>query len=106
MKRYYFLIASKQFLLHQEPVEEVLRERLRYYSYIKKEVDFYFTTNLDFLENADLVHLKQSLTLPSAAIISLDPQFIDWLKLRIQYGIQGSFVSSSVKISNNLFITK
>ena len=101
--RYYFLLASQEFLLHQEPIEEILRERIRHYSSIKKKLDFYFTTNLDFLDLSDLTYLKNSLVAPSAAIISLNPKFINWLKLRVQYGIKGSFTLSSVKDSDCLW---
>lgn len=91
--RYYFFVASKDFLLYQEPIEEVLRERMRHYHTIKKNVDFFLTTNLDFLDSLDI---KNSLITPSAAIVSLNPQFITWLKLRVQYGIKGSFIGSSI----------
>ena len=93
MIRYYFLVASQDFLLYQEPIEEILRERIRHYRSIKKEIDFCFTTNLDFLDHSDLEDIKNKLITPSAAVISLNPRFIDWLKLRIQYGITGSFMS-------------
>lgn len=102
MIRYYFLIASQDFFLCQEPIEEILRERLRHYSVIKKEVDFGLTTNLSFLDSPDLIEIKKDLIKPSAAIISLNPKFINWLKLRVHYAIKGSFISSPIKISNSL----
>lgn len=92
--RYYFLAASKDFLLYQEPIEEILRERMRHYSTIKKEIDFYFTTNLDFLDSSGLSTVKKNLIQPSAAVISSNPKFINWLKLRTNYGIKGSFIAS------------
>lgn len=104
-KRYYFLIASKDFLLYQEPVEEVLRERMRHYVSIKKNIDFCFTTKLDFLDHTNLIYLKKQLIIPSAAIVSLNPNFINWLKLRIQYGVKGSFVSSSFNKYSNMFLS-
>ena len=33
--KYYFVLASKQFLITEEPLEEVLRERIQYYSRYK-----------------------------------------------------------------------
>ena len=104
--RYYFLVASQDFLFYQEPIEEILRERIRHYKSIKKNIDFSFTTDLDFLDEPNLSHIKESLIKPSAAVISLNPKFIDWLKLRVQYGVTGSFVSSSLKKYNSLFLSK
>lgn len=102
MIQYYFLIASQDFLLYQEPIEEILRERINYYKNINKDIDFGVTTNLSFLNDPDLKYIKKQLLKPSAAIISLNPQFINWLKLRIHYAIKGSFLSSSVQIPNTL----
>ena len=106
MVRYYFLVASQDFLFYQEPIEEILRERIRHYSSIKKEIDFSFTTNLDFLNQPDLKYIKKNLIKPSAAVVSLNPKFIDWLKLRVQYGIKGSFMSSSLNMYNSLLLSK
>lgn len=106
MIRYYFLVASQDFLFRQEPMEEILRERIRHYNAIKKDIDFGFTTNLDFLDEPSLKDIKKNLIKPSAAIISINPKFIDWLKLRVQYGIKGSFLSSSFKGYNSLFFSK
>lgn len=103
--RYYFLVAGKDFLLYQEPVEEILRERIRHYKAIKKNIDFFFTTNLEFLNLSDFQYIKKNLIVPSAAIISLNPKFIDWLKLRIHYGVKGSFISSEVNINKNFLIS-
>lgn len=102
MIRYYFLIASQDFLFFQEPVEEILRERMKHYNLLKKEIDFGLTTNLDFLNQPDLKNIKSQLMKPSAAIISLNPKFINWLKLRMHYVIIGSFVTSSVRQYNSL----
>lgn len=102
MIRYYFLIASQDFLFYQEPVEEILRERIKHYNLLKKEIDFGLTTDLDFLNQPNLENIKRQLIKPSAAIISLNPKFIHWLKLRIHYAVTGSFLSSSVKQYNNL----
>lgn len=102
MIQYYFLVASKDFLLYQEPIEEILRERIKHYQNLNKSIDFGVTTNLSFLNDPSLNHIKSQLIKPSAAIISLDSKFIHWLKLRIHYVIIGSFVSSSINIKNSL----
>ena len=103
MIRYYFLVASQDFLFYQEPIEEILRERIKHYRAIKKDVDFAITTDLEFLDTPDLQNIKAQLVKPSAAIISLNPKFIDWLKLRIHYAVKGSFVAFSMKKYNSLF---
>lgn len=102
MIQYYFLVASQDFLLYQEPIEEILRERINHYINLNKDIDFGVTTNLSFLNDPDLKYIKKQLLKPSAAIISLDPQFIDWLKLRIHYAIKGSFLSAPMRIQNNM----
>nr|YP_010728867.1 hypothetical protein P6G75_pgp104 [Lithothamnion corallioides]WEA77131.1 hypothetical protein [Lithothamnion corallioides] len=102
MIQYYFLVASQDFLLSQEPIEEILRERIKHYKELKKNIDFGVTTNLSFLNDPDLKYIKKQLLKPSAAIISLNPQFINWLKLRICYAIKGSFSSTSMQIQNSI----
>lgn len=100
MTRYYFILASQDFLFYQEPVEEIIRERMSHYNSLKKDIDFWVTTDLGFLVNEELL---QKITKPAAAVISLNPRFINWLKLRVQYGIKGSFVSSDAQQYNTLF---
>ncbi len=101
MVRYYFFVASQDFLFYQEPVEEILRERMNHYSVLKKEIDFCLTTNLDFLNAQELNFIKQKLSdRPSAAIISLNPRFINWLSLRAQYGIKEALCHRLKNIMN------
>nr|YP_007878146.1 conserved hypothetical plastid protein [Calliarthron tuberculosum]AGA63757.1 conserved hypothetical plastid protein [Calliarthron tuberculosum] len=102
MIRYYFLIATQDFFLRQEPIEEILRERIRHYNNLKKDIDFCLTTNLSFLNSPDLKIIKTQLIKPSAAIVSLNPKFIDWLKLRTNYAIKGSFMSLPLQMTNAL----
>lgn len=100
--RYYFIVASQDFLFHQEPIEEIIRERIGHYHALKKEIDFYVTKDLAFLSSDKLEYIRQEIVKPPAAIISSNPRFIDWLKLRIQYGVKGTFVSYSVNRSNSI----
>ena len=102
MSYYYFAIASQDFLLNEEPIEEILRERTNYYKYLNKDIDFWFVINPLFI-NAPAMHkIKKQLLKPSAAIISSNPKFIEWLKLRIGFVITGKFKSPSVNIPNEL----
>ena len=104
MIRHYFLLASTDFFLYQEPIEEVLRERLCHYKTLNKEIDFGLTTDLSFLDLPHLEKLRRQLIKPSVAIISLNPRFIDWMKLRVHYGIKGSFLSYPLNFSNKLVV--
>lgn len=96
MYDYYFAIASKNFLVNQEPLEEILRERTNYYKSINKDIDFWFILNPTFINIPDLNYLTRQLTSPSAAIISFDKQFIQWLKLRIGFVAIGNFQSKQL----------
>lgn len=100
MYNYYFAVASKNFFLNQEPIEEILRERIHYYESNNKNVDFWFVINPNFINS----NVKQEfLNIPDscAAIVSLDKQFIQWLKLRISFVKIGSFQSKSIFIPNS-----
>lgn len=100
-------MASQDFLFYQEPVEEILRERMSHYNVLKKEIDFCLTTDLGFLKTRNLDSIQRKIAnTPSAAIISLNPKFINWLGLRTQYAIKGSFVSSNTKEYSELFSLK
>ena len=48
MQTYYYVLASKQFLVEEEPIHEVLKERTRHYHEQEKEIDFWLvqTTSL------------------------------------------------------------
>ena len=102
MRRYYFFIASQDFLFFQEPIEEILRERIRHYTSINKKIDFCLTKDLTFLDTPSLKQIKVNLVKPSVAIVSLNPKFIDWLKLRVRYGVTGSFTALSFQDQNRL----
>nr|YP_009399837.1 hypothetical protein [Tolypiocladia glomerulata]ARW69656.1 hypothetical protein [Tolypiocladia glomerulata] len=102
MYNYYFAVASQSFLLNQEPIEEILRERINYYEYSNKEIDFWLILNPNFFNDIDkpinIIKNKK----PLAAIVSLDRQFIEWLKLRMVFVYTGSFKSNSVFMPENI----
>lgn len=99
--KYYFILATKEFLFEIEPVEEVLRERAHYYSSRNKQVDFWILPSPGFL-NAYSNELKELTKNNSnenlVAIVSTDPDFIYWLKLRYQNVLSGSFNAPTIKI--------
>ncbi len=98
---YYFVLASQDFLVNEEPIEEILRERRSYYTSIRKDIDFWFILNPEFIDNAIFDHRYTKLPKNCAAIVSLDKQFIQWLKLRIGFVSTGKFKSSSLAILNS-----
>lgn len=93
---YYFILASQNFLLNEEPLEEVLRERVAYYQRINKKIDFWLILNPQFIDISKLNTKKLNVSNSYAAVVSLDKYFIQWLKLRIGFVITGEFSSSSV----------
>nr|QCI04102.1 hypothetical protein [Antithamnionella ternifolia] len=94
--QYYFALASQDFLVNEEPLEEVLRERKNYYHSIAKEIDFWFVLEPNFINSATFYSKSTTLPKKCAAIISLDKQFIEWLKLRIGFVSIGTFQSKSL----------
>jgi hypothetical protein len=96
MTTYYYVLASQKFLIEEEPLAEVLKERNRHYQEQEKELDFWFVKDPAFLNFALLQEIKAKCPQPSAAVISTNKQFIDWLKLRLEFVLTGEFVSDSV----------
>nr|YP_009298015.1 hypothetical protein Plocam_117 [Plocamium cartilagineum]AOM67953.1 hypothetical protein Plocam_117 [Plocamium cartilagineum] len=94
MYNYYFAVASRNFLINEEPIEEILRERTSYYKSINKDIDFWFISNPTFIHSPKIQDIHKKLNGSSAAIISFDKNFIQWLKLRIGFVIIGDFKSS------------
>nr|YP_009392398.1 hypothetical protein [Caloglossa monosticha]ARW60960.1 hypothetical protein [Caloglossa monosticha] len=93
---YHFILASQNFLLNEEPLEEVLRERAAYYQRMNKKIDFWLILNPQFIDTSKLNIKKLSVKNSYAAVVSLDRYFIQWLKLRIGFVITGEFSSPSI----------
>ena len=89
--KYYFIIGSENFLLKQEPLEEVLRERVQNYNKKKKLLNFWIVKNPAFLKYYDFIEINSNLPENSVAIISTEKTFITWLKLRLNNVIIGNF---------------
>lgn len=95
MQTYYYLVASQRFLLEEEPFEEVLRERTKDYQDKGKEIDFWLVKQPAFLEAPEMAQIKQECPQPAAAVISTNPNFITWLKLRLEFVKTGEFQAPS-----------
>lgn len=102
MQTYYFVLASQRFLLEEEPLDEVLKERTRNYHEQEKTIDFWLVKQPAFLEAPEMAAIKAKCPQPAAAVISTNSQFITWLKLRLEYVITGQFQAPSPTISDPL----
>lgn len=102
MQTYYYVLASQRFLLEEEPFEEVLRERQKDYQAKEKEIDFWLIVQPAFLEAPEMAEIKAKCPQPAAAVVSTNPQFIDWLKLRLEYVLKGQFSAPSATIPDPL----
>ena len=102
MEKYYYVLASQHFLMEEEPIEEVLKERTRNYHEQEKEIDFWLVKQPAFLEAPEMKDIKNKCPQPAAAIISTNAQFITWLRLRLEYVITGEFSAPSNIVPNPL----
>jgi hypothetical protein len=102
MSTYYFVAASEAFLTEEEPLEEVLRERVRDYSEKGKEIDFWLVRQPAFLKAPEFKEQASSIPQPAAAVVSTDAVFIDFMKLRLEYVLKGSFEAPSNSIPDPL----
>ena len=102
MTTYYYVLASQKFLLEEEPFAEVLKERTRNYQEREKELDFWLVKQPAFLEAPEMAQVKAKCPQPAVAVISTNPQFITWLKLRLEYVEMGEFKAPSDTIPNPL----
>jgi Protein of unknown function (DUF2488) len=102
MTTYYYVLASKKFVLEEEPTQEVLDERVRHYKEQEKEIDFWLVHQPAFLDAPEMAQVKAKCPQPSVAIISTNSQFITWLRLRLEYVLTGEFQAPSDTIPNPL----
>ena len=100
MTTYFFVAASEKFLTVEDPIEEILKERMRNYKENNKEIDFRLLKNPSFLQTTQFVDLKAKIPLPSAAIVSTDKKFITFLKLRLEFVAVGEFEFPNAEISD------
>ncbi len=102
MSTYYYILASQRFLLEEEDLDEVFKERTRNYQEQEKQIDFWLVKQPAFLETPTMAQVKVKCPQPAAAIISTDPKFITWLKLRLEYVLTGEFQAPSETIPDAL----
>ena len=100
MTTYFFVAASKKFLTVEEPIEEILKERVRNYKEKNKEIDFWLLKNPSFLQTTQFADLKANIPSPPGAILSTDKKFITFLKLRLEFVAVGEFEFPNAEISD------
>lgn len=102
MQTYYYVLASRTFLLEEEPLDEVLKERTRHYREQEKAIDFWLVQQPAFLEAPEMAEVKAKCPQPAVAVVSTDRSFITWLKLRLEYVVVGEFQAASGTIPDPL----
>ena len=102
MSTYHYVAASEAFLCEEEPLEEVLRERVRHYGEQGKTVDFWLVKRPAFLEAPELEPIGSAVPRPAAAVVSTDEKFITFLKLRLEFVACGRFEAPSASIPDAL----
>ena len=102
MTTYFFVAASEKFLTVEEPLEEILKERIRNYKENKKEIDFWLLKNPSFLKSSALLALSKKIPNTPSAVISTDKKFITFLKLRLEFVAVGEFECPNSEINDPL----
>jgi len=102
MTTYHFVAASERFLSEEEPLEEVLKERRRHYAEEGREIDFWLVRRPAFLDSPELSVVKKEVPEPSAAVVSTDATFITFMKLRLEFVLEGRFEAPSDSIPDPL----
>lgn len=103
MTTYYYLVASEKFLTSDnENLHEVLEEKERDYREKNRERDFWFIKQPAFLDAPEFKEIKAKCPQPAGAIVSLNEQWITFLKLRLEYVITGKFDAPSETIPEPL----
>ena len=100
MTTYFFIAASEKYLTVEEPIAEILKERMRNYKENNKEIDFWLLKNPLFLQTTQFVDLKRNIPLPPAAVLSTDKKFITFLKLRLEFVAVGEFECPNAEITD------
>lgn len=100
--RYSFIIGSKKFLLKDEPLEEVLRERFQYCSREKKLMNFWLLITPNLLKSLTIKFGRNRLPDHPIIILSTNESFVHWLKLRYHHVAIGYFFAPLPFILNPL----
>ena len=100
MTTYFFVAASEKFLTIEEPLDEILKERMRNYKENNKEIDFWLLKNPSFLQTTQFADLKSKIPSTPAVVLSTDKKFITFLKLRLEFVAVGEFEFPNAEITD------
>jgi len=98
MTTYFFVAASEKFLTLEDPLDEILKERMRNYKENNKEIDFWLLKNPSFLQTTQFADLKTKIPSTPAVVLSTDKKFITFLKLRLEFDAVGEFECPNAEI--------
>ena len=98
MTTYFVVAASEKFLTVEEPLDEILTERMRTYKENNKEIDFWLLKNPSFLQTTQFADLKAKIPSTPAVVLSTDKKFITFLKLRLEFVAVGEFECPNAEI--------
>ena len=98
MTTYFFVAASEKFLTVEEPLDEILKERIRNYNENNKEIDFWLLKIASFLQTTQFADLKAKIPSTPAVVLSTDKKFITFLKLRLEFVAVGEFECPNAEI--------
>jgi len=77
----------------EEPLDEVLAERVRNYGERNKPLDFWKVPQPRFIDDPQVKAALAACPRPALAVVSTDGQFIRWLRNRLAYVLMGSLES-------------
>ncbi|CAM9097053.1 unnamed protein product [Choristocarpus tenellus] len=100
--KYFYILASEEFLLKHEPIEEMLRERSQYTRRTKISFNHWILEKPNFINIIKKQHPQIKIPKNPVVIVSTDKLFIVWLKLRINNVFMGQFLSPTKEIPNPL----
>ena len=100
MTTYFFVAASEKFLTVEEPLDEILKERMRNYKENNKEIDLLLLKNPSLLQTTQFADLKEKIPSSPAVVLSTDKKFITFLKLRLEFVAVGEFEFPNAEITN------
>ena len=98
MTTYFFVAASEKFLTVEEPLDEILKERMMNYKENNKEIDFWLLKNPSFLQTTQFADLTSKFPSTPAVVLSTDKKFITFLKLRLEFVAVGEFEFPNAEI--------
>ena len=67
-----------------------------------KEIDFWLVRRPAFLQAPEMANLAKQIPQPSAAVVSTDSTFITFMKLRLEFVLEGQFEAPTSTISDAL----